>query len=480
MASTRTRHARDLFAPLGPTYDRYARLLSFGQDPRWRSFLVSRIPADAQRVLDVASGTAAVAIELVRADASRAVVGVDQSSEMLAAGSERVAHEGLNEQIELREARAEDLPFADGEFDALTFTYLLRYVDDVPATLRELARVVRPGGTVAMLEFGLPRGVWRPLWELYVRVGLPAAGSVVSSSWGGVGRFLGPSIRDFWHDWPEPRLLDAWREAGLVEVRGSAAQRRRRDRRLGNARMTAARPRPAFYALRPGGWRDYVTLLHPPYTLWHLSYVAVGAALAPRMDWALLGWTTLAFALAMGVGAHALDELRGRPLQTRISPRVLVALAAVSISAAAAIGIAVAISRTLWLVLFVAVGAFFVVAYNLELFDGRFHGGLWFPAAWGAFPVLTAYFASAETLHAAAFAGAGYAFATSWAQRRLSTPVRLVRRRVVAVEGVMRLDDGTTVPLDADALAAEPEVALKMLAAATVLIAAALLLLRAG
>ena len=218
MASTRTRHARDLFAPLGPTYDRYARLLSFGQDPRWRSFLVSRIPAHAQRVLDVASGTAAVAIELVRADASRAVVGVDQSPEMLAAGSERVAHEGLSEQIELREARAEELPFADREFDALTFTYLLRYVDDVPATLRELARVVRPGGTVAMLEFGLPRGVWRPLWELYVRVGLPAAGSVVSSSWGGVGRFLGPSIRDFWHDWPEPRLLDAWREAGLAEV----------------------------------------------------------------------------------------------------------------------------------------------------------------------------------------------------------------------------------------------------------------------
>ena len=218
MASTRTRHARDLFAPLGPTYDRYARLLSFGQDPRWRSFLVSRIPSDAQRVLDVASGTAAVAIELVRADASRAVVGVDQSPEMLAAGSERVAHEGLSEQIDLREARAEELPFADREFDALTFTYLLRYVDDVPATLRELARVVRPGGTVAMLEFGLSRGVWRPLWELYVRVGLPAAGSVVSSSWGGVGRFLGPSIRDFWHDWPEPRLLDAWREAGLTEV----------------------------------------------------------------------------------------------------------------------------------------------------------------------------------------------------------------------------------------------------------------------
>jgi hypothetical protein len=142
--------------------------------------------------------------------------------------------------------------------------------------------------------------------------------------------------------------------------------------------VTAARPRPSFYALRPGGWRDYVTLLHPPYTLWHLSYVAVGAALAPHMDWALLGWTTLAFALAMGVGAHALDELRGRPLQTRISPPVLAALAAVSISGAAAIGIAVAVSRTLWLLVFVAVGAFLVVAYNLELFGGRFHGGLWF------------------------------------------------------------------------------------------------------
>jgi demethylmenaquinone methyltransferase/2-methoxy-6-polyprenyl-1,4-benzoquinol methylase len=217
-ASARTRHARELFAPLGPTYDRYARVLSFGQDPRWRSFLVSRVPTDAHRVLDVASGTAAVAIELVRANADRTVVGVDQSPEMLAVGRERIAHAGLSERIELREARAEDLPFADAEFDAVTFTYLLRYVDDVPATLRELARVLRPGGTAAMLEFGLPRGLWRPLWELYVRVGLPTAGAVVSPSWGGVGRFLGPSIRDFWRDWPEPRLLDAWREAGLANV----------------------------------------------------------------------------------------------------------------------------------------------------------------------------------------------------------------------------------------------------------------------
>jgi hypothetical protein len=244
--------------------------------------------------------------------------------------------------------------------------------------------------------------------------------------------------------------------------------------------VTATRPRPAFYALRPGGWRDYLTLLHPPYTLWHLSYVAVGAALAPRMHWTLLGWTTLAFALAMGVGAHALDELRGRPLQTRISRSLLVALAGASISGAAAIGIAVAVSHTLWLLVFVAVGAFLVVAYNLELFAGAFHGGLWFPAAWGAFPVLTAYFASARTLHGAAFAGAAYAFASSWAQRRLSTRVRLVRRRVVSAEGRMQLDDGTTLPLDADALTAAPEASLKALAAATVLIAVALLLLRAG
>ena len=217
-ASARTRHARELFAPLGPTYDRYARLLSFGQDPRWRSFLVSRIPPQAHRVLDVATGTAAVAIELVHAGADRTVVGIDQSPEMLAAGRKRVERDGLSDRIELREARAEALPFADAEFDGVTFTYLLRYVDDVPATLRELARVVRPGGTLAMLEFGLPRGAWRPLWELYVRVGLPAAGAVVSPSWGGVGRFLGPSIREFWQEWPEARLLAAWGDAGFAEV----------------------------------------------------------------------------------------------------------------------------------------------------------------------------------------------------------------------------------------------------------------------
>ena len=205
--------ARELFAPLGPTYDRYARLLSFGQDPRWRAFLVSRIPADAKRVLDVATGTGAVALELVAAQPERRVVGIDQSAEMLA-----VARARVDERVELHEGRAESLPFADAEFDALTFTYLFRYVEDVPATIRELARVVKPGGVIAMQEFGLPRGFWRPWWELYVRIGLPGAGAVIAPGWHEVGSFLGPSIRGFWKEWPEPRLLDAWREAGIDDV----------------------------------------------------------------------------------------------------------------------------------------------------------------------------------------------------------------------------------------------------------------------
>jgi demethylmenaquinone methyltransferase/2-methoxy-6-polyprenyl-1,4-benzoquinol methylase len=216
MRSVAEATARELFAPLGPTYDRYARLLSFGQDPRWRRFLVSRVPRSAVKVLDVATGTAAVAIELARTVPERTVVGVDQSPEMLAAGRARVERAGLGGRIELREGRAESLPFADGEFDALTFTYLLRYVDDPLATMRGLARVVRPGGVVAMLEFDVPRGMWRPLWELYVRVGLPLAGAIVSPGWREVGGFLGPSIRGF-HE--RVSLGDLWREAGIADVR---------------------------------------------------------------------------------------------------------------------------------------------------------------------------------------------------------------------------------------------------------------------
>ena len=212
--------ARELFAPLGPTYDRYAALLSFGQDPRWRRFLVSQVDAGAgDRVLDVATGTAAVAIELVRRDGC-SVVGLDQSVEMLAEGRARVKQAGLSGRIELVEGRAEALPFEDASFDALTFTYLLRYVDDPAATLRGLARVVRPGGTIASLEFGVPpRLLPRAAWELYVRVGLPLAGRVVSPGWHEVGRFLGPSIRGFYERLPLDGLLGLWNAAGIEEVR---------------------------------------------------------------------------------------------------------------------------------------------------------------------------------------------------------------------------------------------------------------------
>jgi demethylmenaquinone methyltransferase/2-methoxy-6-polyprenyl-1,4-benzoquinol methylase len=215
--SQRTAQAQELFAPLGPVYDRNASLLSFGQDPAWRRFLVSRIPDDAVRVADVATGTAAVAIELARRVPARHVVGIDQSAQMLRAGRDRVAAAALDARIELRKGRAEQLPFRDAEFDALTFTYLLRYVDDPTATLRELARVVRPGGTIAMLEFGLPRRLARPLWELYVRAVLPAAGFVAGGpAWWEVGRFLGPSIRDF-H--ARVALPEVWAAAGIRDLR---------------------------------------------------------------------------------------------------------------------------------------------------------------------------------------------------------------------------------------------------------------------
>jgi len=213
----RTEEARRLFAPLGPTYDRYAALLSFGQDPRWRRSLVSRVSVGrGDTVLDVATGTGAVAIELARRTGCT-VLGVDQSPEMLAAGRSRVLRAGLEGRVELREARAEALPFPDAAFDALTFTYLLRYVDPAP-TLRELVRVVRPGGTVAMLEFGLPRGLWRPLWELHVRVGLPLAGRAISPGWHEVGRFLGPSIRDFHAAVGADGVVELFRAAGLRGV----------------------------------------------------------------------------------------------------------------------------------------------------------------------------------------------------------------------------------------------------------------------
>ena len=214
MAETRTGIARGLFAPLGPTYDRYANLLSFGQDPRWRQFLVSRLPVGpSDNVLDVACGTGAVALELVRQKGC-SVVGVDQSPEMLAEARQRVG-----ERVRLVEASAQELPFEDASFDGLTAAYLLRYLDDLPAGLRELARVLRPGATMSLLDFGVPpRPVPRVAWDLWVDVGLPLAGRAISPGWHEVGRFLGGSIREFDQRWPVPQLVAAVGEAGFEDV----------------------------------------------------------------------------------------------------------------------------------------------------------------------------------------------------------------------------------------------------------------------
>jgi demethylmenaquinone methyltransferase/2-methoxy-6-polyprenyl-1,4-benzoquinol methylase len=211
--TARRRHALALFAPLPRTYDRVGAVLSLGQDPRWRRVLAGLLPADGGHVLDVGTGTGLVAELLLRR--GHRVTGLDQSAAMLAAARAR-----FGDRVDLVESPAETLPFPDASFDHLTFTYLLRYVDDPGAVLRELARVVRPGGTVAMLEFGVPRGPWRPLWELYVRGVLPLAGRAVSPGWHEVGRFLGPSIRGFWERVPEQALLSLWRDAGIRGARG--------------------------------------------------------------------------------------------------------------------------------------------------------------------------------------------------------------------------------------------------------------------
>jgi hypothetical protein len=236
--------------------------------------------------------------------------------------------------------------------------------------------------------------------------------------------------------------------------------------------------RPAFYALAPGGWRDWWTLLHPPYTLWHLSYVAIGAATAAEVDLYRLGMSLLGFFLGVGLAAHALDELRGRPLGTSISDRMLQGLALVSLAGAAAVGVVGILQVSAWLAAFIAAGVFLVVAYNLELLGGLFHSDLWFAVAWGGFPALTGAFAQEGRLEAAAVLIAGACVAISAAQRVLSTPVRRLRRRVVTVEGTMTLRDGTTEPMGAEVIRTAPEAALKLLALAMPLLATALVISR--
>lgn len=245
--------------------------------------------------------------------------------------------------------------------------------------------------------------------------------------------------------------------------------------------MTADRPvpaRPAFYALSAGGWRDLVTILHPPYTAWHLSYVAIGAALAPTFVLWRLGAALGAFLLALGVSCHALDELAGRPLGTQLSRTALIGLAAVGLGGAVAIGIVFAVLVSAWLIPFMVVGAFLALAYNLELFGGRFHTDFWFAVAWGAFPALTGWFAEALDLRIEALLLAITCALISVAQRRLSTPARELRRRTVSVIGEQVLKSGQRLELDEARLLAPLEGALSAMWIAMVVLAATLVIAR--
>lgn len=465
-----------IFTGIARSYDRAGALFSFGQDPRWRHALVAEVRADPDDVvLDVATGTGLVAVELARRYGSR-VVGLDRSADMLTEASRR---NGLI--AALVNARAERLPFADATFDHVTFTYLLRYVDDPAGTIHELARVLKPGGRLAALEFGVPRSPLAfALWRLYTRVVMPLAGRLISRRWRDVNEFLGPSIERFYRAHPQREVERYWRDAGLADVRA------RRMSLGGGIVMSATkreappaaadeRPGAAFYALRPGGWRDYWTLLHPPYTAWHLSYVLLGAALAPAPDPRIVAGALVAFALGVGVAAHSFDELQGRPLGTRIPSRVLVALGALGLTGAAALGIAAVGILGPVFGLFVMAGVALVLLYAFEA--PLVHSDLGFALAWGSFPVLTAAYATgAPPIPAVAVAAA--AALLSLAQRVLSTRVRAVRRRASSVVGEVRYRDGSRETLDASGLIAAAEGALRILWLAVVALAIGLLLAR--
>jgi hypothetical protein len=235
--------------------------------------------------------------------------------------------------------------------------------------------------------------------------------------------------------------------------------------------------------MRPGGWRDLVTVLHPPYTAWNLANVAFGAAAATEIHTDRFVATLAAFFLAVGIGAHALDELNGRPLNTRLSDRTLIGLAAASLAGAIGIGIAGCFIVSATLIPFVVAGGFLAVAYNLELFGGRFHTDFWLAAAWGAFPALTSWwvntlsFGSAKTVVAGALVTAG-CFGLAAVQRRLSTPVRRLRRKTVSVTGEQRLEDGTVVPLGVAEIAGPLDGALRGLSWAVVVLAIGLVVVR--
>jgi hypothetical protein len=243
---------------------------------------------------------------------------------------------------------------------------------------------------------------------------------------------------------------------------------------------SSAVTRPAYYAARPGRWRDWWTLLHPPYTAWHLSYVVIGASLAPHVALAPLLAALAAFFLAVGLAAHALDEFNGRPLQTQISSPLLLAVTGLGLAGAVALGVYGTL-RVGWVLLpFLLVGPLLVVAYNAELFGGFMHTDAGFAAAWGAFPLLTSYVAQTGTLSAGSVLAAGAAFGLSAAQRSLSTPARLLRRRATDVSGRITLADGDAVVIDAKLLLAPLERALRALSWSVVLLAAGLAVARLG
>jgi len=464
-----------IFTGIGSTYEKAGALLSFGQDPRWRAKLVASVGASpGDLVLDVATGTGLVARALCERYRCR-VVGLDRSADMLSAAAARDGH------IPLVRGRAERLPFADASFDHLTFTYLLRYVDDPAAVMRELARVVRPGGRIAALDFGVPANpMLAALWRIYTRVGLPVIGRAISRRWASVGAFLGGSIERFHREHPDGEVARYWREAGLVDIEaepmsfGSGVVMRA-VKAPGSPRASGPRLGSAFYAMRPGGWRDYWTLLHPPYTAWHLSYVLLGAALAPSPDPRVVIGALAAFFLGVGVAAHSFDELRGRPLGTRIPSRMLGALGALALLGAVALGLIATVMLGLWFLILVAIGAALVVLYAFEV--PLVHSDVGFALAWGGFPVV----ATAAATGAPAIATVAAAFGASLlslSQRRLSTPVRRIRRKAVEVRGEVRYADGSTDTLDASRLISAPEAALRLLWLAMVAISIGALVAR--
>ena len=236
--------------------------------------------------------------------------------------------------------------------------------------------------------------------------------------------------------------------------------------------------RPAFYALSPGAWRDYVTLLHLPYTVWHLSYVVLGAAAAPVFHLERVAWSSLAFFLGVGLAAHALDEYHDRPLQSNISNGKLLGIAGVSLVGALLIGVYASLTVGLWMIPFVLFGGLIVLAYNLEWAGGRFHSDFWFGLAWGAFPALAGYWANAERLDVQAFLISGDCFTLSLAQRALSTRVRSMRRNVRTVSGRIEFNDGRTEEISTSYLLAAPETAHKLTGTAVALFALGMLVAR--